>query len=163
MPYWIRIIRYMGSNCLALTFIVVVVVLIPMTKNGVRILLFEGPQLFHHVICPALSVISFGLFEDGKPTHKDALFAALPTLVYAIVTVILNYAKLLDGPYPFLKVYEQSIFASIFWFISIVGISYVLAYLIKLLTKFKGENAKKDDNNTDTNNNTKITEAEEMV
>ncbi|OUM58357.1 hypothetical protein PIROE2DRAFT_16383 [Piromyces sp. E2] len=156
MPYWIKIIRYMGTNCLALTFIVVMTVLVPMVipyEDGVYKLLVEGPQLFHHIFCPILSVISFGLLEENNPNYRDAFIAVIPTLIYAVVLIILNFARVVDGPYPFLKVYDQSVLASIFWFIAIVGAAFLLAYLIKLLTKYKNRKY----------NNDNATETAEMV
>jgi len=161
MPYWIKIVRYMSTTCLALTFVVVFTILIPMVipyENGVYKLLLEGPQLFHHILCPLLSVFSFGILEEGKPSHKDVCIAIIPTLLYALVFIILNIARVVEGPYPFLKVYEQSVFASILWFIIIVGVAVILAYLIKLLTKLMDRKSKRDKNS-----NEDLTENIEMV
>lgn len=161
MPYWIRIVRYMSTTCLALTFIVVLTILVPMVipyENGVYKLLVEGPQLFHHIFCPILSVISFGLFEYGRPSRKDIFIAIIPTLLYAFVLIILNIVRLVDGPYPFLKVHDQSVLASIIWFIIINGVAVLLAYLIKLLTKLNNRK-----NITEENGNKDLAGNAEMV
>ena len=36
----------------------------------------------------------------------------------------------MDGPYPFLKVYDQTILMSIFWLILMMGCSYLITVLI---------------------------------
>ena len=56
--------------------------------------------------------------------------ALLPTLVYALVLVILNLAKLVDGPYPFLKVYQQPVYMSCIWVLAILGGAYLIAALL---------------------------------
>jgi len=140
LPRWLRLLRYMATNCLALTFIIVVTVLVPMgAKDGLADdLLYKGPQSFHHILCPFLSVFSFCLFEEGELKVKwDIVIAIIPTILYAIIFTFLNLIKVLTGPYAFLEVYNQPVYLSIIWFILINGISYGLAWLILLGTRLK--------------------------
>lgn len=61
------------------------------------------------------------------------------TVVYGIIVVALNIFKIMNGPYPFLRVYEQSLLMSIMWVILMNGSAYLLnlfmAYLTKLVNK----------------------------
>ena len=54
----------------------------------------------------------------------------IPTVIYAIITITLNALYIMYGPYPFLKVHEQSFAMSVVWFILIVGGSWVLSILL---------------------------------
>ena len=55
------------------------------------------------------------------------------TIVYAIPVLILNIAKLYVGPYPFLHVYEQPVYMSVFWILAILGGNVVIARLVQMV------------------------------
>jgi hypothetical protein len=134
VPMWVRRLKYFATCCLAVTFVVVVAVLSPMEgKDGYRIMLLSGSMLYHHLLCPVLALASF-LFLEGEPPlpRKATLQALIPTLAYTAVIITLNLLRVVDGPYPFLRVNEQSVGASLFWFTVIVGGAYGLAWLIWL-------------------------------
>ena len=135
IPKWLKGIRYAATVSLMLTFIVVVLVLGPMYgPEWYPWLFFHGANIFYHVLCPIISLISFVLFEKGDVlVMKDTVIAFLPTLIYAIVMVILNISKVVHGPYPFLYVYEQPIYMSIVWGIVIPGIAWIIAIIIRLV------------------------------
>jgi len=132
-----RFLRYMATVCLTVTFLVVVCVFLPMygrdgnLSEGVSAMLLKGNMPVHHLICPILSFVSFVFFEQGHLTLRDSLWAALPTLLYAIVTAILNILRVIEGPYPFLLVYEQPWYVSVMWFFLIPGGAWVVALLLK--------------------------------
>jgi len=132
LPNWIRLLRYMTTNCLTLTFFIVMTVLVPMAIKDSLVddLLIRGPQMFHHILCPIISFISFCIFEEGELTVKSIGLAIIPTIIYAIILTFLNIIKVVIGPYPFLEVYEQPVYASILWFIGIIIISSGLAWFI---------------------------------
>ncbi|ORX75384.1 hypothetical protein BCR32DRAFT_329830 [Anaeromyces robustus] len=145
IPSCVRTLRFMSTVCLTVTFVVVFTILLPyfysLGLSGE--LLYYGPQLYHHIICPLLSLISFILFENGLLTMKDVLFATLPTVIYGAVTLVLNIAKVMEGPYPFLKVYEQPVYASILYVIGIIGGTFCFSKLVQWITnKF----SKKEEN-----------------
>ena len=84
--------------------------------------------------------VSFIFLENHKiGGSKDALIAMIFTVVYGIIVVALNIFKIMNGPYPFLRVYEQSLLMSIMWVILMNGSAYLLnlfmAYLTKLVNK----------------------------
>lgn len=140
----VLLLRYCSTVCLSVTFFVVVAVFVPMAMpyGTVADILYKGPQIYHHLLCPILSFVSFCFFERGQLPVKIILIGALPTLLYAIVSVTLNILRVIKGPYPFLLVYEQPWYASVIWFFLIMGFGAAFAALIRLLhNKFskKGE------------------------
>ena len=66
---------------------------------------------------------------------RTAAYAVIPTLIYGIVTLILNLARELDGPYPFLQVYRQPAIASVGWFVAIIGGNYLIALAVRAVSK----------------------------
>lgn len=138
VPYAVRVFKYVGLCCLLVTFVVVFTVLIPFDfsigQNGFKSLLWPAGAFFHHLVCPVLLFVSFVIFDNGPKLPKQViLFALIPTLIYAAVFIILNIARIIEGPYPFLMVYRQSVFASIMWVIAILGIAALLAWATQAL------------------------------
>lgn len=137
IPSWIITVRYMASSCVALTFVVVIFVLIPMSgfENAMAILT-DGSMLYHHLLCPILAVVSFVFLEDKSTIGKRQLWLSLmPTALYALPVVILNAAKVMYGPYPFLHIYEQPVWMSIIWAAVIFGMAFLLSFLLYLPEK----------------------------
>ena len=126
---WMKTLRLVVVICLLVTFIVVITVLIPTNGIGsLRGYLFERANLFHHLLCPLMMAVTYLVFEKNiKLGRKEELFAVVPTVLYALVTIILNVIRVMEGPYPFLYVYEQSLFASAMWIVVIVGGAYGVA------------------------------------
>jgi hypothetical protein len=133
IPNWVKILKYMAVCLLTVTFIVVVCILSPMYGGfkGYQMMLFDGSMLYQHLICPILAFISFIYFEKGLHLNKRvAIKALIPTVIYAVILIILNILKIVVGPYPFLMVYKQAIYLSFLWVILIIGGSFGFAYLV---------------------------------
>lgn len=132
VPVWAAMAKYMAVCCLGVTFVVVVAVLAPMYGlQGYRMMLFSGDMLYHHFLCPVLAALSFFLFDRVPlPARRAARIALLPTALYAAVLVLLNLTKAVVGPYPFLMVYRQPVWASCLWCGLILGGAYGLARLL---------------------------------
>ena len=133
VPQWVMAVKYTAVCCLSLTFLVVVCVLAPMAGGleGYRVMLLTDSMLFQHLLCPVLALVSFLIFErEPKLSRRHILFALLPTALYALVTILLNLLRLLSGPYPFLMVYAQPVWASILWCIGILGAAGALCALV---------------------------------
>lgn len=133
IPKAVRILKYASSCTLTVTFLVVVFVLLPMYGwDSYGMMLFGGSMLYHHTLCPILSLLSLLFLENGTKLLKNAeLSAVVPTLAYAAVTVVLNIMKVMKGPYPFLYVYEQPIWLSCVWFTVIIGMAFLISLGIK--------------------------------
>jgi len=50
--------------------------------------------------------------------------------IYAVVIVICNILRIIEGPYPFLRVYDQPIYMTILYAIGIPLFTYGIARLI---------------------------------
>lgn len=132
LPTFLLVLRYVTTCCLLVTFLVVLFVLGP--SDGYHEMLVEGTHLINHVGAPLLSLYLF-LFLETAPRHPLPKWAPLcavgATVLYALPVLGLNIAKLYVGPYPFLHVYEQSVAASVFWMIVILGGDALIAVLLQ--------------------------------
>ena len=140
IPSWVRALKYFAVCTVLVTFTVVIFILVPMA-GGLSVLpyyLFHGAMLYHHTLCPILGFISFVIVDRvSLPDRRVTLWALVPTLVYAVVATILNAARVLYGPYPFLHIYEQPVWMSAVWYVVILGMAWVLAFLVwKLSLRF---------------------------
>src|SRR5574344_2179549 len=104
IPYPVKVLKYIATCCLTLTFTVVLTILVPAWSstgaNGFK-MMFGPYQMFaRHLACPLLAFISFVFFETEPVfSKKTILFGEIPTLLYAAVTVVLNALRIIDGPY----------------------------------------------------------------
>ena len=132
IPRWLQLFKYTTTICLTVTFLVVIFILAPMINFNYSYLLLHNELLYQHLLCPILSIITFLLFDNiSILKFKDTFIGISLTIIYAFILIILNYFKFVIGPYPFLMVHEQSIFMSIFWFITILGLAYLIALILK--------------------------------
>lgn len=117
---WVSVLRYVSVCMLVMTFLVTTCVLIPMGGDP-KMLLWSGNGLYHHVLCPILSTVSYLLFESHASTAV-VIAPVLVTLVYGLIMLWLNYERKVDGPYPFFRVRHQSVKATILWMIVLVAV-----------------------------------------
>ena len=126
IPRIANLLSYSAICTTTVTLLVVLFVLSWMVGDLVWILT-SGSMIFTHTLCPILAIIMFTCFAPERLGKRAALFALMPTIAYAIVAMIMNIAKLWYGPYPFLLVYEQPVWASVAWSIGILTGAYVIA------------------------------------
>ena len=127
-----RLNRYLyTATCLTtVTFSVVAFVLMPMEGRFYGYMLGTN-ALFHHTICPILGV---ALVTMLRPVRKrDAALALVPTMIYTLVMFTMNLLHLIDGPYPFFKIYEQPIYMSFIWLFCLLALVYGAALLMWML------------------------------
>lgn len=127
--------RYASSSCLSLTLIVVLLVLIPSDPESAGYLLLDRACFFEHLVVPVLSFVSFVFFEKNSLMKRDAVRALVPTLSYAAAAVILNAARIIEGPYPFLRIHDQSPVMSVLWFVVIAGGAYLISLGLLVLSE----------------------------
>ena len=134
LPVWVKLFKYMAVCCLMVTLVVVVTILAPTSgKDGFQIMFFHHSMLYHHLLCPVAALLSFVFLDIDPPLPRRHIrFTLIPTLLYAVIALILNIVKIMDGPYPFLHVYQQPVYMSVLWFVLILGGAYLLAWLIHL-------------------------------
>jgi len=126
------LLRYLSSCMLIMTFIVTTCVLIPMGGDP-KMLLFSGNGFYHHLIIPIVSVGSYLLLEQHVMNWTSIIIPTALTFVYGMVMLYVNYRGLFDGPYPFFRVNQQSVMATVLWMavltLAIAGISAGLFWL----------------------------------
>ena len=128
----VRLLRFIATSCLLVTFTVVLLVLGP--QNGYAHEFLGGTRLFSHLLCPFLSLALFLTGEERAP-QRWVGYALFTTLLYAIPMIALNGLGLVSGPYSFLKVREQSLASTLFWIVVILGGNALLARAAVLLQK----------------------------
>ena len=130
ISHFVSLLKYAATTSVVITFLTVVTILAPV-MGGYKAMLLDGTMLIHHLICPIFGFVTFVFFEKHNLNGlKDALISMIFTCLYGIIAVTLNVLKIMDGPYPFLKVYDQTILMSIFWLILMMGSSYLITVLI---------------------------------
>ena len=128
LPSWFKSLRYVSIVSTTLTLIIVLTVLSWTTDFGLYHLLFGGSMLYHHTLCPILAIISFVI---EKYDNLNVIHGLYFTIIYAIIMIILNILKIVEGPYPFLLVYNQPVIHSVIWTIVILTITYAIALVLK--------------------------------
>ena len=117
------VLRYLSSCMLVMTFFVTTCVLIPMGGDPKK-LLWSGNGLYHHVLCPIISTASYIIVEQ----HSGMIWLpVVVTFIYGMIMLYLNGIRKVDGPYPFFRVHNQSVVATVVWMtvlmIAMAGIS----------------------------------------
>src|SRR5574344_533991 len=104
VPKWVTTLKYFATCFLTITFLVVIFILIPMMSKAypgaALAFLTRGSMLYQHLICPILVFISFVFIESIPLTKKENILSLLPTIIYAIILIILNILRVVEGPYP---------------------------------------------------------------
>ena len=128
VPKAVNRLKYIATCTTTVTFVVAVAVLLPMYKRP-YITFLNGANLFQHTLCPILGAATL-LFMD--PVEKrDSITALIPTGIYALVMVPLNYFRVYDGPYPFLRVHNQPWYMSVLWLIAIFLAAFGIAVILR--------------------------------
>ncbi len=132
IPSWLVTFRFLSTVCMVMTSLTVGLILSfmesPFPEGHIRLML-SGYLLFVHTICPILSSVSFLFFEKDTFPFKwrTVLKGMIPVVGYAVVSVLMNLFRLWDGPYPFLKVYDQPIWMSFAWLLILMGAGFVFS------------------------------------
>ena len=127
-------IRYLSSCMLVMTFIVTTCVLIPMGGNP-KMLLFSGNGFYHHLVIPVVSVCSYLVFEQHVTNAGAILIPTIMTFLYGIIMLYMNYKDWFDGPYPFFRVKQQSVKATVLWMSVLTAAIALISVIIFFLGK----------------------------
>ena len=124
-------LRYISTCMLTMTFLITLCVLVPM-GGGFKKLMLSGNGLYHHTLCPIISVTSYIFLEKH---NSVILLPVLITFVYGITMINLNYLRKFDGPYPFFKVHKQSRETTLLWITVLITIITMISRVIELVAK----------------------------
>ena len=133
IPRWLKRLKFISTSCLAMTFLTVVIILAPMYEdgNGWYIMLFTGSMLYHHFLNPVLAILSLVLFERlPRLPLRQVWWALVPTILYGLYDLHGNITGAIDGPYPFMRVYDQTIQETLMWFTIILVTNLLYAFLL---------------------------------
>lgn len=140
VPNTVKFVKFMATCTVTLTFLVVLFILVP-TLGGFAPMFFDKCVFWHHLVCPIMAIVTLLTCDEKVDEVKNATFRAfIPTLVYGVIVIILNFTKTLHGPYPFLYVYEQPIYMSFIWAIIVFGGAYGICALLWFLYKKVSKN-----------------------
>jgi hypothetical protein len=132
----IYLLRLMSLVSLMITFLVVLFILTFMVPLPFLFWGFYGSNLILHVICPLLLLCIYFKYDEKVKVNKlELIYNMVPTLIYAIILIILNIKGIVDGPYPFLRFNLQPLYQSILWFVLIVGVTYPIGYILNKIKK----------------------------
>lgn len=120
--------HFVSAVGLTVTFLIAAFVLAP--EGGIAYYFFNDVAPINHFIGPLLSVISLLFLEKTKKLPvRIIIWPAAASLAYGVIALVLNALRIMDGPYFFLKVYEQSAGVIVTWFGIIAALCLVLAFL----------------------------------
>ncbi|WP_044916314.1 hypothetical protein [Butyrivibrio sp. WCE2006] len=127
-PKLLTVAHFISAVALTVTFLIAAFVLAP--EGGVAYYFFNDVAPINHFIGPLLSVISLLFLEKSeKLPFFTIIWPAAASLLYGVIALVLNAARIMDGPYFFLKVYEQPAVTIITWFAIIAVLCFALAFL----------------------------------
>lgn len=79
-PVVAQTLKYVGTCSVTVTFLTVMLFLGPVTKDYKRLL--SGANLFLHLICPVLAIVSWIAFEKHNMGFYNVVFGTLPVVLY---------------------------------------------------------------------------------
>ena len=124
-------LRYLSTCMMTMTFLITLCVLAPL-GGGFKTLMFSGNGLYHHTICPILSILSYVLWES----HVSRWYLpVIVTFVYGITMLILNGKGIFDGPYPFFRVNYQSKLATVLWTVGLMALIFGISMGISAVSR----------------------------
>ena len=127
----LHLFRFTATLNLVLTFFITLFIL--SNDYGLYEMMIHNEFLIFHTLCPIISLISYLFFEKYR-SHKNNIMFKAPifTFVYGLIMFLLNFLKVMDGPYSFFQVYEHSIVSTL---VSFVGIA--IAVIVITFTLFE--------------------------
>jgi len=141
IPAWLSILHLVCAVCLTITFLIALLVLAP--QEGFAYYFLKNVAPINHFIGPLLSVVTFLFMEHSDPLPRRTFLVPMgTTLVYGVFMLLLNALKVADGPYFFLRVYDQAPGTIVMWFGMISVLCLVLSGLY-LWVRFRGSSPRK--------------------
>lgn len=128
LPGLLTVAHFISAVGLTVTFLIAAFVLAP--EGGIAYYFFNDVAPINHFIGPLLSVISLLFLEKAeKLSLRIIIWPAAASLMYGVIALVMNALRIMDGPYFFLKVYEQSAGLIATWFAIIAALCLGLAFL----------------------------------
>ena len=121
LPDWLWTVRLASTAAVAVTLATVMLFLAPI--RGYDYML-DGPDLYLHLICPVLYILSFVLLEgkSGVPA-RGALWGVLPVFVYGLVYMYMVVAHRRWPDFYFLNRGDRWYLSALIMVLATAGIS----------------------------------------
>ncbi|MBR2788128.1 MAG: hypothetical protein IKD94_03095 [Erysipelotrichaceae bacterium] len=110
------VLRYTATCMLVMTLVITLFVLSP-AVGSVKLLMVDGNGLYHHTLCPILSLISYVFFEKHSNMWTLPVIASL---LYGLMMIWLNYINKMIGPYHFFEIRKQGIKKTALWVVALI-------------------------------------------
>ncbi|MBR0507433.1 MAG: hypothetical protein IJJ86_02375 [Clostridia bacterium] len=94
LPFWALLLKYAGTAAVTVTMLTVLLFLGPVSKDWKGLL--SRAELFLHLICPLLALVSFLFFEKTAMPAWTIAVGTAPVVLYAI----LYWYKVIRAPEP---------------------------------------------------------------
>lgn len=134
LPGWTQLLRYVSTCCLMVTMIVAACILVPMDPaSSFRSFMLEGALLYTHTLCPLVMLAGCMIHGGAHLTAAHAALAVVPTIVYGVITLIMNAKKIYTGPYFFFRIDRQPWHTTVMWMAVIVVGNFVVSWLLTIL------------------------------
>lgn len=133
LPKWLRIAELAGVAGVMLTFLTVILFLVPVDVRSWEdfINMYKNDMFFFHFLNPLLAFFSFLFFVKGdKLTWKEAFFGMIPMVTYSLFYVIFVFTGFWGDFYGFT-------FGGNLWAMPLsLLVMYIFTYLVSFLTSF---------------------------
>ena len=80
LPIWIVLLKYVGTVAVSVTLLTVFLFLAPVSGEWKKLL--SGADLFWHLLCPLIAIVSFCFFEHPRFGFGWVFLGVLPVLLY---------------------------------------------------------------------------------
>ena len=127
----VEVLRYLSVCMLVMTFFVTACILVPMSGKA-KELLFSGSGLYHHLIIPVVSTLTYEFFEKRVSVAWVWLPAAV-TLAYGLIMLYFNYTKRIEGPYPFFLIRSNGVKMTVVWMACLLAAVGVISFAVGAL------------------------------
>ncbi len=125
---FVELLRFVSVSMLIMTFLVTTCILVPMSKDA-KGLLFSGSGLFHHLLVPIVSTLSY-MFLEKRMSITWAWLPVIITLAYGLIMLYLNYTERLEGPYPFFMIRKMSAKRTTLWMVCLMVVISVISSVV---------------------------------
>ena len=133
-PVWLIVLHLVCAVCLTITFLIAAFVLAP--KEGFAYYFLSNVAPINHFVGPLLSVAAFVFTQVETVLKRRMVLAPMVfTLLYGLTALLLNIARVLDGPYFFLRVYEVPVSTVVMWFLIIAALCLAFSALYMWLRR----------------------------
>lgn len=139
IPLFAFILKYIATSAVALTFLTILLVFVPMMKENFW-QMYTNNNLFFHLICPVIAIVSLLVAEHtSELKFKHTFFGLAPAGIYAIyysinVLIHMNPDGTVDTKYDPYYFAQNGWGGIIFSFVGMLVFAYIISFLLFLFS-----------------------------